>query len=286
MEFNKHFKLNSMLKYITVILFIVSTTVKAELQAKYTDEANKIVYFDARDKSGLVLTCKQTKSNYEIKWKKNGEDVSKVDSLKGRYAIKDNYSNFIIENTDPDDHGNYTCKIDETNEEQHIEVISAVYLKKIPNNLSVVEGERLTIHCKAYGTAPEIEWSLVGGAELNLTHVTFKEDEENVKNAILIIEHAELEDRNNYTCTARNKAVGIKLKDAQGVTKILTEESEHTFVRVKGKLAALWPFLGICAEVFILCAIILVYEKRRNKEGLDESDTDQSPEQEKLKTGK
>lgn len=46
-----------------------------------------------------------------------------------------------------------------------------------------------------------------------------------------------------------------------------------------GKLAALWPFLGICAEVFILCAIILVYEKRRNKADLDESDTDQSPEQ-------
>lgn len=46
-----------------------------------------------------------------------------------------------------------------------------------------------------------------------------------------------------------------------------------------GKLAALWPFLGICVEVIVLCAIILVYEKRRNKEGLDESDTDQSPEQ-------
>lgn len=46
-----------------------------------------------------------------------------------------------------------------------------------------------------------------------------------------------------------------------------------------GKLAALWPFLGICAEVFVLCAIILVYEKRRNKAEMDESDTDQSPEQ-------
>lgn len=46
-----------------------------------------------------------------------------------------------------------------------------------------------------------------------------------------------------------------------------------------GKLAALWPFLGICAEVIILCGIILVYEKRRNKAEMDESDTDQSPEQ-------
>jgi neuroplastin len=51
------------------------------------------------------------------------------------------------------------------------------------------------------------------------------------------------------------------------------------FVRVKDKLAALWPFLGICAEVFVLCAIILIYEKRRNKTEIDESDTDQSPDQ-------
>lgn len=50
------------------------------------------------------------------------------------------------------------------------------------------------------------------------------------------------------------------------------------FVRL-GKFAALWPFLGICAEVVILCAIILIYEKRRNKAEMEESDTDQSPEQ-------
>lgn len=46
-----------------------------------------------------------------------------------------------------------------------------------------------------------------------------------------------------------------------------------------GKLAALWPFLGICAEVFVLCAIILIYEKKRNKQEMEDSDTDQSPEQ-------
>lgn len=46
-------------------------------------------------------------------------------------------------------------------------------------------------------------------------------------------------------------------------------ESEG-LLRVKDKLAALWPFLGICAEVFVLCTIILIYEKRRNKTDLDE----------------
>ena len=32
------------------------------------------------------------------------------------------------------------------------------------------------------------------------------------------------------------------------------------------KLAALWPFLGICVEVAILCVIIFIYEKRRAKQ--------------------
>ena len=31
------------------------------------------------------------------------------------------------------------------------------------------------------------------------------------------------------------------------------------------KLAALWPFLGICGEVIIVCIIIFVYERRRTK---------------------
>lgn len=37
------------------------------------------------------------------------------------------------------------------------------------------------------------------------------------------------------------------------------------------KLAALWPFLGICAEVAILCLIIFIYEKKRSKDE-DEDD--------------
>lgn len=38
------------------------------------------------------------------------------------------------------------------------------------------------------------------------------------------------------------------------------------------KYAALWPFLGIVAEVLILCIIILVYEKRKVKPDFDDAD--------------
>ena len=42
-----------------------------------------------------------------------------------------------------------------------------------------------------------------------------------------------------------------------------------------GKYAALWPFLGICAEVIILCTVIFIYEKRRGNKKFDE-DADQN----------
>lgn len=92
--------------------------------------------------------------------------------------------------------------------------------------------------------------------------------EKNIPKGILQIDEVTMEDRNMYTCGASNIA-----------SKFTNATESTTFVRVKDKLAALWPFLGICAEVVVLCTIILIYEKKRNKTELDESDTDGSPEQ-------
>lgn len=80
----------------------------------------------------------------------------------------------------------------------------------------------------------------------------------------LVKNQTTLSDRGTYFCIVENPF--------EQIVKV------EGLLHVKDKLAALWPFLGICAEVFILCAIILIYEKRRNKTEQEDSDTDQ-PEQ-------
>jgi hypothetical protein len=72
-------------------------------------------------------------------------------------------------------------------------------------------------------------------------------------NATLRIEDLDFPDRADYSCLAT------------AYSRFNETNNATCLVRVKDKLAALWPFLGICAEVTILCIIIFIYEKRRAK---------------------
>lgn len=72
-------------------------------------------------------------------------------------------------------------------------------------------------------------YQIVGGnTTIDLSHVTFEKDADGVEDAILIIEHVELSDRNFYNCTAQNKATEY----GHGYEKA----EEGTYVRVKGNM--------------------------------------------------
>jgi hypothetical protein len=166
--------------------------------------------------------------------------------------------------------------------------ISAKVVVKIPENIYVVENEKLEVTCIARGSNPEITWAyselgvlgkkcyflnfstfVTGNDSSNdLFHLTPGSDERisfrehnGLEDSVLIVEPVKLSDRGVFVCLGTNeymKSSSIEPGDSDGM------------LRVKDKFAALWPFLGICAEVFVLCLIILIYEKRRNKTDLDE----------------
>lgn len=53
-------------------------------------------------------------------------------------------------------------------------------------------------------------------------------------------------------------------------TNELGPASDKIYLRVRSRFAALWPFLGIVAEVIILVTIIFIYEKRRKPDEIND----------------
>lgn len=150
--------------------------------------------------------------------------------------------------------------------------ITAKPLAHLADSTSVVEGEKLHLVCGGkLSPGIKVAWTF---GDQNYTRSMgrvkiAKDQERGIYGAVLIVDNIEMNDRGHIICR-------VSYNWSDPVPEHSSEA--ETFLRVKDKLAALWPFLGICAEVVILCAIILIYEKKRNKAELEESDTDQSPD--------
>lgn len=137
------------------------------------------------------------------------------------------------------------------------------------DSVNVVEGEKLSLVCLGdLEPGIKIIWDFAGKSySASEGRVKLLRDH-GINRARLLVDSIEMTDRGSVTCRAAYNWTEIPSHNASATTNL----------RVKDKLAALWPFLGICAEVIVLCAIILIYEKKRNKAELEESDTDQSPD--------
>ncbi|SPP82037.1 blast:Hemicentin-1 [Drosophila guanche] len=257
--------LASAFSFLSIFLAIYAQSLDT-LVPNYDNVEHRMKFYDIR--GPLVLSCK-TESTDPLIWKKNHTNVMNVDVLKGRFKLINDEKKFIIDRAEAHDDGLYSCEVN--GESRDINAVARVVVR-VPSNTAVVEGEKMSVTCSVLGTAPQLSWTFGNVTLKNNTDRFVLKAENNIENAILTMDNVTLDDRGEYKCIGRNAA------NDYGNS---TVASDFTTVRVKGKFAALWPFLGICAEVLILCLIILIYEKRRNKSELEESDTD--PQEQKKK---
>ncbi|VDI00360.1 Hypothetical predicted protein [Mytilus galloprovincialis] len=241
----------------TVDIFKVTTT---EAVVK-TDKDKPEKSVELKCEPQFESTPSAHDNKYTMEWFKGGKQLS--DSQEGPYKI-DN-SSLTITAAKRTDMGEYQCVFVFTDNNDRINQTvllkgAPMIDKSFPPSKNLVQGDDWKITCKVTGFPyPEVHWSKKGEPlpDDNRIHI---EDDGPYVGAKLLIYSLTFEDQGDYECYSNS-------------TGAFNGTSAIVKLRVKDRLAALWPFLGIVAEVIILCIIIFIYEKKKSKEMEDEVDS-------------
>nr|CAH90688.1 hypothetical protein [Pongo abelii] len=214
--------------------------------------------------SKTLLTCFLNDSTTEVtghRWLKGGV-VLKEDKL------PDRKTDFEV---DSDDHWEeYSCVfLPEPTGRADFQLHGPPRVKAVKSSEHINEGETAVLACKSESVPPVTDWVwykitdsgdqvIMNGSESRFFVSSSQGRSE------LHIENLNMEaDPGQYRCN--------------GTSSEGTDQAVIT-LRVRSHLAALWPFLGIVAEVLVLVTIIFIYEKRRKPEDvLDDDDAGSAP---------
>ncbi|KAM4858728.1 basigin isoform X1 [Urocitellus parryii] len=214
--------------------------------------------------SKMRLTCALNHSTTQVtghQWVK-GDKVLKEDILPDLQTV--------FEVNVEDSAGSYFCVfLPEPMGRAEITVSGPPHIKAAKKSEHANEGEAVTLVCKSDSYPPVTDWAWYKMVNSHYQVITngsqskFYVSSSEAKSELHIKDLDMGTDPGTYVCNATNP---------EGVKK-----AEIT-LRVRSRLAALWPFLGIVAEVLVLVTIIFIYEKRRKPdEPLDDDDAGAAP---------
>ncbi|GFO26388.1 neuroplastin [Plakobranchus ocellatus] len=124
-------------------------------------------------------------------------------------------------------------------------------------SINAVEDDTVNIDCDVKGwPTPEVEWWVNDEKKLENSSVVSFEEYKGVKGARLVLTGVTFDYDGMYECRAYS-------------AKFNETSKKSIKLRVKDKLAWLWPFLGIIVEVVVLILLILFFEKIKKKNGSD-----------------
>lgn len=182
-------------------------------------------------------------------------------------------------------YGSYSCKY-KTEFSAEFNLAPFFRLNHLETSTNVVAGDDLLIHCKVKDSNTEdnpgqkgliFTWSrkpegsdpdkvegepaVSDGDGLEPHIKQIRTNEETKHESFLKIEDANYKDRAYYECRVTNEGG--------------QEATIRTLVRVKDKYAALYPFIGIVAEVVVLVLVIFICERRKtNNDDVDDDEDD------------
>lgn len=142
-------------------------------------------------------------------------------------------------------------------------------IKAVKKSEHATERESVVLGCKSDSFPPVSDWvwykmessgdQVISNSSQNKFFVVSSETKTELHILSLDLET----DPGRYACNGTN---------SEGTSQAVVT------LRVRNRFAALWPFLGIVAEVLVLVTVIFIYEKRRKPdEVLDDEDTGSAP---------
>ncbi|KAF5895360.1 basigin isoform X2, partial [Clarias magur] len=157
--------------------------------------------------------------------------------------------------------GIYTCVFHhDPDARKDIQVTGPLLVVAHKHSENANENDKAVLVCDCHSYPLVTDWTWIKLSESGDQGILNGTERYTIKstphNSTLTIEDLNNEDGGDYQCFGENT---------------MGRESDKIHLRVRSRLAALWPFLGIVVEVIILITIIFIYEKRRKPDEINDA---------------
>jgi len=251
------------MKLLWGITALVLCACRANAETAPTITADPV---EVANQTSAVLSCNITVSEpMSIKgshWLYNGKVIEETTSTESTAS-----TSYTLKKITTSSGGKYECVFETSGSPvaKTIEVKTFPHVQAYKHAEHGNENDKAALVCVSHGYPLPTDWTWfkleADESQMAITNGT-SPDKYEIKStpnrtSLMILDLDIEKDMGDYICLGMNE-IGVN--------------TDKIHLRVRSRLAALWPFLGIVAEVIILVTIIFIYEKRRKPDEVNDDD--------------